>query len=617
MYRPTSSQSSFIEPLYLYSGFLPKNDWSDIYRDKIWPIIDEEKFRHLYQEEGGAPNRSIKLKLSLLIFMSWEKLTWRGTEFMFPRRLDWINATCSQLGEKSIDHTTLFIFYQALANDKAAYQLFAYLTKTFVEECGISVKKQRTDSFFMQGWLALLSRYGLFKETIRTFLMVLRKHQYELYDKVKDELSYDYLKDDFDLTEKDKEKARLKTEQMAHDLFLLKSAFENHEQIKDYDTYKTLVEVFKQQCEVKENQDMSSAEETLKLTFQAGDDDNEPKKTPTDDINKAGDKIKEIEIEADTKCIDDKEISEIQLPSENEENSQSEVNSDERPQVTIREKPQGDKIISSPHNTAAEYTRKRKQTVVGHRAFATETCDPKNPFQLITDVNLEKATHSDAKEIIEIRRRTERSSFKPEKMYGDAGFVNGETIIEHKEHGIDLAGPSSGRSQSLEDFEKKDRPFDVGDFKISIDNNTHGLTVTACPAGLEPKEQKTSEKTGKILAHFERESCAVCNDNERCPVKIGKRVSTFTVGEKQYVGALRHHHYMGSTEYRKECAIRSGAESLVNELANAHGARTSNHKTEDRSRLQLLFSAISCNIKRYIKHSLGDNQKQRQMTTVP
>ena len=98
MYRPTSNQSSFFEPQFYYSEFLPKGDWSDIFRDKIWPIIDEEKFRHLYREEGGAPNKSIKLKLSLLVFMSWEQLTWRGAEFMFQRRLDWINATCSQLG---------------------------------------------------------------------------------------------------------------------------------------------------------------------------------------------------------------------------------------------------------------------------------------------------------------------------------------------------------------------------------------------------------------------------------------------------------------------------------------------------------------------------------------
>ena len=59
----------------------------------------------------------------------------------------------------------------------------------------------------MLGWLAILSRYGLFKETIRVFLLALRKHKPGLYDNIKDELSLDYLQDNFDLTEKDKDKS--------------------------------------------------------------------------------------------------------------------------------------------------------------------------------------------------------------------------------------------------------------------------------------------------------------------------------------------------------------------------------------------------------------------------
>ncbi len=38
-------------------------------------------------------------------------------------------------------------------------------------------------------------------------------------------------------------------------------------------------------------------------------------------------------------------------------------------QIEIRDKPVGEKIISSPHNTDAEYTRKRDQKVVGHKGF--------------------------------------------------------------------------------------------------------------------------------------------------------------------------------------------------------------------------------------------------------
>lgn len=581
MYRPTSGQSSFLEPKFYYSEFLPKDDWSDIFRDKIWPIIDEEKFRYLYREEGGAPNKSIKLKLSLLIFMSWEQLTWRGTEFMFQRRLDWINATCSQVGGTSVDHTTLFKFYRALEEDEAAYRFFADLTNAFVEECGISVKKQRADSFFMHGWLSLLSRYGLFKETIRSFLQVLRKHQAKLYNRIKDDLSHDYLKEEFDLTEKDREKAGRKTRQMAHDLFQLKSAFETHEQIKGYDTFKTLVKVFEQQCEVKENRvDDSDDEKPYGGSPSVTDQSN-----PTNEADVGG-------------AAEGHDVPTAEFADMDREEG------DGRPQIEIRKKPEGEKIICSPHNTDAAYTRKRDQKVTGHKAFVTETCDCGNPFQLITDINLERATYADARETDRIEQRLEQNGFKPELLYGDAGFVNGETILASEKRGIFLEGPSSGRSHSIENYEETNRPLDVADFEADYAPDTGILHVVSCPAGYEPEGWKLSEKTGKTLVHFDREHCLACGHRFRCPVKIGKRVSTLSISEAQHVGAVRHHRYMEDPDYRKECAIRSGVESLVNEVANRHGARRSKHKKEERSRLQLLFSAISCNVKRYINHTL-------------
>ena len=42
---------------------------------------------------------------------------------------------------------------------------------------------------------------------------------------------------------------------MAQDLYRHKSAFENNNQVKHYETFKILNKVFSQQCEVKENND--------------------------------------------------------------------------------------------------------------------------------------------------------------------------------------------------------------------------------------------------------------------------------------------------------------------------------------------------------------------------
>jgi len=535
MYRRTSPQLTLTEPAFAIPGILPDDDWSFVYKEKVWPLIDENQFKHLYATEGGAPNISIKLKISLLIFMALEELNWREVEFMYMRRIDWINATYTDFGNAFVDHTTLFKFYQQLEKDDSAYKMFANLTERFITECDVSTKKQRVDSFFMLGWLATLSRYGLFKETIRVFLQTLRKHKPGLYEGVKDELSLDYLRVNFDLTEKDKDKTRGRIKEMAKDLCLLKAAFENHQQVKHYETFKTLVQIFEQQCTTK-------------------------------------------------------------TPSDNEE-----ISDKEAVEIEIREKPEGDKIISSPHNTDAVYTKKRNKTVVGHKGFVTETSDPENGVQFITDVNLEAATHADANEIGKIEERLEDNNTKPEVLYGDAGFVNGKSILESEAKGIDLAGPSSGRSQSFEGFAENNRPLDIADFQIKLNDEDGTLSVLYCPEGHQPNDQHRSEKTGKILVHFKSEVCKDCPSSERCPVKIGIRVTTLNVDETQYAGAARHHEYMGNPEYRKECGTRAGAESLVNEIANSHNGRQSRHRTEKGAGLQLLFAGISCNVKRFIR----------------
>jgi hypothetical protein len=133
--------------------------------------------------------------------------------------------------------------------------MFIEITDAFIKACGTSVKKQRADSFFIHGWLRILSRYGLFKETIRKFLRSLRKQKPGLYENIKGQLSQDYLEKDFDLTEKDKELAQRKVALMAKDLYKIHYAFQNHKQVKHYETFKILSKVFTQQCEVKDNVD--------------------------------------------------------------------------------------------------------------------------------------------------------------------------------------------------------------------------------------------------------------------------------------------------------------------------------------------------------------------------
>ncbi len=147
MFTKTDSQLSLFDVKLVFPDALPKDDWSYIYRDRIYSLIDEEQFRHLYKEESGRPNKSIKTMISLLIFMGMERVTWRGVEFQYPRRLDWLVATRTPLGGASIDYTTLVKFYNRMESGDTERKLFEELTVEFAEACGTTLKKQRTESF--------------------------------------------------------------------------------------------------------------------------------------------------------------------------------------------------------------------------------------------------------------------------------------------------------------------------------------------------------------------------------------------------------------------------------------------------------------------------------------
>ena len=64
------------------------------------------------------------------------------------------------------------------------------------------------------------------------------------------------------------------------------------------------------------------------------------------------------------------------------------------------------------------------------------------------------------------------------------------------------------------------------------------------------------------------------------------------IDEASYRGSHRHHQYLENTDYRKQGATRAGAEGTVREMVRSHGVRKSRHRTESRTRLQLLFAAI-------------------------
>lgn len=157
-------------------------------------------------------------------------------------------------------------------------------------------------------------------------------------------------------------------------------------------------------------------------------------------------------------------------------------------EITIREKPEGEEIVSSPHNTNARYVKKGKQKVCGHKGFMSETCDETNKPQFITDAEVTPAT----------RAGCSRASGDSEAVRGvreeAAGAVcrcrvvcewTSDTIFTSRWYKAGMVECRS--SQSFEKYEAEDRPLDIADFEVKVEGEIGELTVVACPERQMPQ----------------------------------------------------------------------------------------------------------------------------------
>ena len=90
MFCKTSPQLSLFDVNNVFPNALPKEDWCYLYRDQIYPLIDEEIFKELYPGECGRPNRSIKKAVSILTLWVWKNI--RGEALNFNKQGDLIGS---------------------------------------------------------------------------------------------------------------------------------------------------------------------------------------------------------------------------------------------------------------------------------------------------------------------------------------------------------------------------------------------------------------------------------------------------------------------------------------------------------------------------------------------
>jgi len=138
--------------------------------------------------------------------------------------------------------------------DEPATRIFHDVTTRLAEMLELNISCQRLDSTHVFSHMASFSRTKLMAVAIKRFLTQVRRHAPKLYAALPEEFHRRYEPSEAQLfsAAKDTEARQRSQQQVAEDLLWIIERFANCADMTDRSTYKALVTIFNQQCEVSE-----------------------------------------------------------------------------------------------------------------------------------------------------------------------------------------------------------------------------------------------------------------------------------------------------------------------------------------------------------------------------
>jgi hypothetical protein len=251
MYRPTSPQRSLFG-VDFHLGDAKKRrlerSWAHQYRNHALALIDESRFAKYFHVDNGRPNKSVRLVVSVLVLKEVFDLTDAEALEQLEWNTAWQYALDVTTDEAHTCQKTLHNFRSLLIEDDQGAGVFESTTAHVIQAAGLGTGRQRHDSTHVLPNIKLLSRLGLFVQTLTQFLEALRKEHPRLCAQLPEELRARYLDREGYFSDARGSEAPRRLEQAAQDVYQLWLQFDEHKQVRSMLPYLLLARLYREQC---------------------------------------------------------------------------------------------------------------------------------------------------------------------------------------------------------------------------------------------------------------------------------------------------------------------------------------------------------------------------------
>jgi hypothetical protein len=264
MFRRTDNQATFGSLSVLLSpekvARLENKHWAGGFRRKALPVLvaNEETFRPLFCEGNGRPNKPVATTLGVLILKEMYDLTDETALDHFAFDTSWQYALEVDPDDAHLCQKTLHNFRAKMSAAEEGgvltySALFDEIVQAIVKDKGLKVGKQRLDSTHILSNMAILSRLGLFTQTITIFLKQLQKRHGGMFKSLPAGIIKRYIDREGYFADSPSSESRRRLSQCAADLWRLVDRFGGHRKVSKLDGYRRLERLLKEQCVVEED----------------------------------------------------------------------------------------------------------------------------------------------------------------------------------------------------------------------------------------------------------------------------------------------------------------------------------------------------------------------------
>jgi hypothetical protein len=239
--------------------------------------------------------------------------------------------------------------------------------------------------------------------------------------------------------------------------------------------------------------------------------------------------------------------------------------------------------LQSPDDEDATYRKKRGVGYRGQILTATETCNPENALQLITDVHVTANNRDDSDELYDRLDGIKEKTPEIAVLHTDGGYGSEENDTKMEELGItQIQTAIKGRESAVD---------------IRITKNEDGAYEVRCPVQVA-KVHKTRSRWKAVM---NGSVCATCPVRESCPSQQRRSSRVVYFDDEDLLRQKRHRNIMSlPVELRK---LRPNVEATMREFSRRTECGKLKVRGLFKAQLSALTSAIGINFGRVYRYA--------------